>query len=221
MSPPIPVKSVVKRRDLDGTKIAAALGSLTTTCNVGATATEVQTDPVCAAAHADLQAKVTAAVTGLTDKQAADQKAKVAGKKLFAAFHLVRKALATYETAVNAMAKGDAAIIHKAGSESRPEAPPTSPVVQRAEKLTSRVGKNARESVLRWAVTPGAAMFAVEANFDPQNPGSTWTSLGTTTRRTKAVIAPTAAAQFLVRVAALDSDGKAADWSDTILATAR
>jgi hypothetical protein len=64
-------------------------------------------------------------------------------------------------------------------------------------------------------------MFAVEVNYEPQTPAAPWTSLGTTTRRTKLVTVPNLAGQFLARIGALDSDGKAADWSDTILATAR
>ncbi len=64
-------------------------------------------------------------------------------------------------------------------------------------------------------------MFAIEVNFDPKNPASPWTSLGTTTRRTKLVTVPTPGAQFLARIGAMDSDGVAAEWSDTVLATAR
>jgi hypothetical protein len=64
-------------------------------------------------------------------------------------------------------------------------------------------------------------MFAVEVSHDALSPVATWISLGTTTRRTKLVTVPNPAGQFLARIAALDSDGKAADWSDVILATAR
>lgn len=221
MVPQAPVKSCVKRRMLDGKKVAEALGMLTTTCKAGATCTEVQGEPVCAAALADLQAKVTVAIAYLSDKQTADQAAKASGAKLLAAFQQVRVSLTTYETSVNAVARGDAAVINKAGIESRPDAPSAAPSLERTEKVTYTLGKSSRESVIHWRRTPGASMFAVEVNYEPQNPEAPWTSLGTTTRRSKRVTAPSPAGQFLVRIRAMASDGTAADWSDTILATAR
>src|SRR4051812_8376465 len=123
MNPQSPVKSCVKRRMLDGKEVADALAALTTTCNAGAQCADVQSDPVCTAAQADLQAKVTAASACLVIKQKADQDAKAAGKSLFTAFQLVRAALTTYETSVNGVAKGEAAVINKAGCDARPEAP--------------------------------------------------------------------------------------------------
>jgi hypothetical protein len=221
MNPQNPVKSCVKRRMLDGKEVADALSALTTTCNAGALCADVQSDPVSAAAQVDLQAKVTAASACLVVKQKADQDATAAGKNLFTAFQLVRASLATYEMSVNGIAKGDAAVIHKAGCDSRPEAPSSPPAVAKVAKVTYTLGKGTKESVLRWPETPGAAMFAVEVNYDPSNPAAPWTSLGTTTRRTKLVTVANPSAQFLARIGALDSDGKAADWSDTILATAR
>ena len=221
MNPQTPVKSCVKRRMLDGKEVADALATLATTCNAGAQCTDVQNDPVCAAAQIDLQAKVTAASTSLVVKQKADQDAKAAGKNLFTAFQLVRTALTTYETSVNGMARGDASVIHKAGCDSRPEAPSTTPPVEKVAKVTYTLGKNAKESVLHWPETPGAAMFAVEVNYDPSNPAAPWVSLGTTTRRAKRVTVPNLAGQFLARIGAMDSHGTAADWSDVILATAR
>jgi hypothetical protein len=64
------------------------------------------------------------------------------------------------------------------------------PSVEKIEKITYTLGKNTRESVLHWTETPCAAMFAIEANYDPHNPASPWTSLGTTTRRSKLVTVP-------------------------------
>jgi hypothetical protein len=206
---------------LDGKDVTEALSALTITCNAGAASTDVQSDPVCAAAQADLQTKVTAANQYLATKQKADQDAAAAGKKLFAAFKLVRSSLSTFESAVNAVAKGDAAIITKAGCEARPETPVASSAVEKVEKVTSTLGKNAKESLLHWPEAPGAAMYAVEVNHDPQNPAAPWISLGTVTRRTKLVTTPNPTGQFLARIGALDSDGKAADWSDPILAIAR
>jgi hypothetical protein len=133
---------------LDGKDVADALSALTTTCNAGAACTDVQSDPVCAAAQADLQTKVTAASLCLATKQKADQDADAAGKKLFTAFKLVRSSLTTYESAVNGVSKGDAAIITKAGCEARPETPVASSDVEKVEKVTSTLGKNAREAVL-------------------------------------------------------------------------
>lgn len=221
MNPQTPVKSCVKRSMLDGKDVSDALTTLTTTCNAGAASSEVQADSVCNAALADLQAKVTVAKKCLDDKKKADQEADAAGKKLFAAFKLVRTALSTYETSVNGIAKGDASIITKAGCDARPEAPASPPSLSRVEQVGYSLGKSAKECVLRWPETAGAAMFAVEVSFDPKNPAAPWTSLGTTTRRTKVVTVPTPGAQFLARIGAMNSDGVQADWSDVILATAR
>ena len=196
MNPQSPVKSCVRRNMIDGKDVADALTVLTATCNAGAACTDVQNDAVGAAAQADLQAKVTAASLALGVKQKADQDARAAGKKLFSAFTLVRAALATYETSVNGIAKGDAAIINKAGCDARPEVSGSSPQVSKVEKITSALGKNARESVLRWPATAGATMFAVEVNYDPKNPSAPWTPLGTVTRRSKLVTVPNPASQF-------------------------
>jgi hypothetical protein len=111
MNPQNPVKSTVKRRLLDGKEVADALALLTVMCNAGAQCSDVQSDPVCSAALTDLQTKVTAASGFLGVKQKADLDAKAAGKKVFTSFQLVRAALSTYETSVNGVAKGDAAII--------------------------------------------------------------------------------------------------------------
>jgi hypothetical protein len=75
--------------------------------------------------------------------------------------------------------------------------------------------------MLRWAAASGATGYAVEVNFTPGNPAGPWTSLGTGSRRTRLVTAPTPGAHFPARVAAVASDGTQTPWSATILVTAR
>ena len=58
-------------------------------------------------------------------------------------------------------------------------------------------------------------------NFTPQNPAGPWVAIGNCTRRSKVVTAPTVGAQFLAQILAVASDGTQADWSDTVLVTAR
>ena len=160
MNPQDPVKSTVKRQTLQGKKVADALAVLTTTCNAGAQCTEVQGDAVAAAALTDLVGKVTTANTCVMAKQKIDQDRKAAAKKVNSAWTHVKTSLTTYETSVDGVAAGDAAVITKAGLESRHEAPTTTPTLQQVVKVTSTLGKVAQQSVLHWPKTPDRAPWS-------------------------------------------------------------
>ena len=216
-----PVLSTVQRTLLRGKKVPDALSALGSTCSAGAQCTQVQTSPVATAALGDLKVKVDTANTSLVTKKKADQDARTAGKTLRNDVKSVRVSLGTYETAVAGVSGGDAAIITKAGLPSRPVAPTAKPPMQMVTKLTAAVGKTAKTAKLRWPVAPGAASYAIQVNWTPQSPGGPWINLGTCTRRSKVVTAPTPGAQFLVQVASVTSDGTPAEWCDAILATAR
>jgi hypothetical protein len=216
-----PVVSTVKRGTLKGKKPADALTVVNATCNAGAQCPEVTGSPVANAALADLQGRVVIANNSLAavQKIAVDQSA--AEEKLILDLRGVEVALSVYESAVNGVAGGAAAVIAKAGLPSRPEAPSARPGLERALTLTITAGKNAREAVLRWPAAAGAAMYAIEVNWTPKDPAAPFVSLGTVTRRSKLVTAPAPATSFLARVASLDSDGNASDWSDPVLGTTR
>ena len=213
MPPPLPVKSTVNRSALNKKKMPEALTTLTATCASGATCAQVTGSPIANAALTNLGATVTTS----TQSVGAATQAKKAQKD----FQQVRIAFSTYETAVSGVAGGDAAVIHAAGLDSRPEAPSATPELTKLEKVTVQPWKLATEARLRWPEMLGAAMYAVQVNFTPATPAGPFTSLGTTTRLTKVVKAPTAGAQFLVQVAAVTSDGTVGEWSDAVLATAR
>jgi hypothetical protein len=221
MPSPIPVKSTVNRSALSKKRMPEAITSLQATVASGAVCPEVTGSPVAAAALANLEAAV--ATSAQSVSVAADTKidAQAATRQAQKDFQKVRIALSTYETAVIGVAGGDAAIIHQAGLEARPEAPVASPPITKLAKLTSEPWKLSAEARLRWPEMAGAAMYAVQVNFTPQNAGSSYTVLGTTTRLTKVVKAPTAGAQFLAQVAPVSSDGTVGEWSDAVLATAR
>lgn len=221
MNPQNPVTSVVKRGTLKGKKVPEALAAVTNTCSAGAQCPEVQADLIAQAAHAELQAKVAVAGTALTTKLQLEQELKTAEKTLSKAFRQVKTSLVTYESSVNALSAGDAAVINKAGLEARAEAKAPSAPVEKVLKVTSSPGQVPGQARIQWPATPGADHFEIQVNLTPQDPAGTWTSLGTCARRTKLVTAASHEGQLLVRIAAIASDGTRADWSDAILATAR
>ncbi len=221
MPPPLPVKSTVNRSALNKKKMPEALTTLTATCASGATCAQVTGSPIANAALTNLGAAVTTSAQSVGAATQAKKDAQTAAKKAQKDFQQVRIAFSTYETAVSGVAGGDAAVIHAAGLDSRPEAPSATPELTKLEKVMVQPWKLATEARLRWPEMPGAAMYAVQVNFTPATPAGPFASLGTTTRLTKVVKAPTAGAQFLVQVAAVTSDGTVGEWSDAVLATAR
>ncbi len=121
-----------------------ALSTLDTTCAAGAQCAEVQGSPVAAQALGVLQKAVTEAHASLSQKQTLAQALLAALKALKLDYEAVRVALGTYESAVTAVAGGDASVINKAGLLSRSQAPvpaqalgPVSAVYAKPWKLQS------------------------------------------------------------------------------------
>jgi hypothetical protein len=220
MSNPNPTRSTVRRTLIRKLKVPDALSILNTACSAGGACPQVQGSPLATEALGELKEAVSVATAFLTTKQKADQDGRAAGKALKKQLRTVRTALFTYETAVNGVADGDAAVITKAGLPSRDESPAPK-ALEMVNKLSSSLGPNPKQARISWAEAPGATGYAVEVNFAPQASPPGWVSLGTCSRHTKMVTAPAPGAQFLVRIAAIASDGTLSDWCDPILATAR
>ena len=166
-----------------------------------------------------LQKAVTTCNGSLGNRLSLAQALATAIKVLAGNFGQVTTALTTYETAVNAMANGDASIISKAGClASGPKPGPTAlgPVTV----VHSKPGKTPAESILSWPPGPGATGYALQVNFTPQSPTGPWTTLTSGTGRRRIVKAPAPGAQFLAQVASLGTDGTQSAWSVAILATA-
>jgi hypothetical protein len=215
-----PNRTTVRRTLLKGKKPPEAMTVLANVCSAGALCPQVQASPIAMAALTTLQADVKTAAGSLTSKQALIQAVLTAIKQFQQDFDAVKVSLATYETLVDALARGDGVIINKAGLLSRSEKPVKVPLGE-ISKLRSRPGKHPTESVVAWGAAASADSYALELNFNPANPAGPWVAGGTSSRRTRVVAAPTQGAQFLARVAPVASDGTVAPWSDPILAVAR
>jgi hypothetical protein len=213
-------RAAVRRTLIRGKKLPDCLTTLDAVCSTAAQSTDVQNSPVAKQALDDLQKAVAAAQTSLSNKLTIAQSLLAAIKTLGDDFAEVKVALASFETAVDTIAKGDATVINKAGLLSRVVAKAAAASLQRVSVVRTKPGKNPTEAIVTWPAAPGATGYAVEVNFTPQVAGSPWTAHGFGSGRRRVVKGAAPAAQFLVRVASVASDSTQADWSDPVLATA-
>jgi len=217
--PTNPNQATVRRTLLQRTTIADGLTTLDNVCSAGAQSAEVQASPVAQQALLALQKTVTTAHGSLATRVQIGQTLQAAIKALRRDVQAVRVAVRTYEAAVGALAQGDAAVINKAGLQSRAQKTPPVPL-GKVSVVHSKPGKHAAEAILTWPRAPGATGYAIEVNFTPQTPTGPWTAITSGSSRRRAVKGPAPGAQFLVRIASLGSDGTQSEWSDAILATA-
>jgi len=215
-----PSQVTVRHTPLKKGKVDAGATTLDKIVTTGAQSAAVQNDPLCKQALANLQGKTATVHTSIAAKKQAAQTLDSASMTLKLDYGAARSALVTYEEGVRVLANGDASIIAGAGLLTRDMSPPE-PQLAVVVEVIGKKGKLAAEGVVKWPEVAGATSYAVQVNFTPQTPSSAYTALGTATRRTRVVKAPTAGAQFLVQVAAVASDGTQSAWSDAILVTAR
>jgi hypothetical protein len=212
-------QATVRRTMLKNKSAPESLSLLNAVCSAGAQCPEVQGSPIAQAALSELQHAVTVAHTSLTSKEAITKTLMAAQKTLDVDLGTVKTALDTYQVAVVALAKGDAALINKAGLPSRDKhAPPAA--LEKVAAVVSKPGKNPEEAIVSWPAAAGAIAYTPEVNYTPQAPNGPWTALTPGRGRRRVVKAPQPGAQFLVRVAALGNGNKQSAWSDPILATA-
>ncbi len=219
MSNPNPTPAVVRRNLLTRKSVAAGLSSLTTACTTAATCPQVQASPLAQQALTLLQKSVTTAGASLSTKQSAELALATARKSLQADFKAVRIALTTYETAVQSIAGGSAAVIVAAGLTARDQKPPTA-TLEPVSIVRTKPGKHPTEAIVTWPAAPGATGYALEVCYAPQATPLAWVALTSGTGRRRVVKAQAVGGQLLVRVAALGSDGTQADWSPAVMATA-
>ncbi len=220
MSNPTTTKPAAVRRSLLNRKsVASCLTTLVATCSSGSQCPEVQASPVASQALSALTNAVNHANTSLSSKEAAAVALKSSTKALTLDFTSVKTALSTYETAVAGLAGGSASIITKAGLIVRETKAPTA-ALGAVTAVHTKPGKRTAEAIVSWPAAPGATGYALEVCFTPQATPTTWTSLASGSSRRRTVKAPLGGEQFLVRVAAVASDGTPSDWSDAVLATA-
>ena len=213
-----PQNARVRRALFTGKTVPEILSTLDTVCAAGAQSPEVQASPVAHEALIVLQQALGSTHGSLSTRQSLAQALMAAAKALRLDVAGLKRAVGTYESAVDAIAGGDAAVINKAGLLSRQAKPP--PVtLGKVPALHSRPGTRTTEAILRWPRGPGATGYALEVSFTPQDPSAPWIALGTGARRTRVVKGPAPASQFLARVASVAGDGTLSEWTDPVLVT--
>jgi hypothetical protein len=220
MSNPNPTHSTVKHTPLNVHKASAGLDALQAILVAGASSPDVQNSPLAKQAFTDLQGAVGALGTSLTNKLNLATALMAAVKALKVDFLAAEVAERTYEAAVNSIAKGDAAVITKAGLQARAQKTPPA-ALGTVKDLRSKPGKEVKQSILTWPEVAGATSYAVQVNFTPGNPTGPYTAIGSGSSRRRVVTAPAQGAQFLAQVAAIASDGTQSAWCEPILATAK
>jgi hypothetical protein len=212
--------SVVRRSTASQKTPPECLTVLDNVCDAGAQCPEVQGNPIAQHALSLLQQSTDAAHKSLNAKLALAQGLTTAIKTLEIDLATATEALRVYETAVGAVAKGNGALIHKAGLLSR--ARMSVPVaLGEMTNVTSKEGKQNGEAIVTWPQVPGAKAYALEVNLTPENPSGSWTALEPGGGRRRVVTTATRGAKVLVRVAAIGNGNKQSAWSDPILVTTR
>jgi hypothetical protein len=212
--------STVKRTPLDVHKASAGVTALQAVIAAGMASPDVQASPVAKQALADVQTTVGALSATLTSKAGSETSLTAARSALTTQFAAVEVATRTYESTINSIAAGDAAIITKAGLLARGQKTPPAALGE-VKDARSTLGKAVRESVVRWPEVPGATSYALQVNWTPTVATATYTALPSGSSRRRVILAPAAGAQFLVQIAAIASDGTQSAWCDPYLATAR
>jgi len=212
--------SVVRRSTVRQKTPPERLTVLDSVCDAGAHCPEVQSNPIAQHALSRLLQATDTAHKSLNAKLALTQGLTTAIKTLEIDLAAAAEALGVYETAVGAVAKGNGALIHKAGLLSR--ARRSAPVaLGEMTSLSYKEGKHNGEAIVTWPKVPGAKAYALEVNLTPENPGGPWTALAPGVGRRRVVTTATRGAQVLVRVAAIGNGNKQSAWSDPILVTTR
>jgi hypothetical protein len=220
MSNENPTQAVVRRGLLKNKSAPECMTLLETVCTAGTQCPEVQASPAALPTLEALKKAVGTWQADVIDRQMLAQALLVAIKSQHQSFEEVKAMLATYEAAINALAKGNAVLINKAGLQARDQTTmPTA--LDKVPVVHGKPGTHRCEAILAWPPGPGATSYAIEVNFAPQDPSAPWTALTSGTNRQRTVKGPTPGCQFLARVASLAADGTQSAWSDAILATAR
>jgi hypothetical protein len=215
-----PNHATVRSTPIRGKTVAESLSTLDNVCSAGAQSADVQGSPIAKQALAALQTAVTTAHTGLTTRQQLATALIAAIKALHIDIGVVRTALVTYESVVNGVANGSAAVINKAGLLTRTPKPAVKTALGKVSVVHTKVGKHPAEGIISWPPGPGATNgYGIEVNYTPQTPAGPWVALTSGTGRRRVVKAPTPGAQILARVASLGAGGTQSDWSDPVLVT--
>lgn len=220
MSDQNPTQSVVQRGQLRRKSVPEALSLLDTVCSAAAQCPEVQGDPVALHTLAVLQQALAKTHGSLAERQKLAQALTAAIKTLALDFGELKGAFVSFETAIDVLAKGNAALINRAGLRSRDAKTPPA-ALETVTEVHCAPGKRPREAIITWPAARGATSYAIEINATPALPEGPWTALVSGTARRRVVVAPAPGAPVLVRVAALGAFGEQAEWSSPALATAR
>ena len=213
-------KATVKSRPLSVYKAAACVTDLKAQIAAGKSCPAVQSSPLAKKALDAQQASVAILSAMLTTKANCIKALAAATKAITTQFPKVVGRTRLYESAVDDIAHGDAAIITAAGVLSRDESTPAA-ALGIVTDVTSKPGKAAKETVVTWPKVPGATSYAMQANLDAAAPTGPYTALPSGSSRRRVILAPARGAQILVQIAAVASDGTQSAWCAPVLATAK
>jgi hypothetical protein len=202
---PLPVKSA-----------SGGLAAIEGVCRVAAQSKRILLSPPGHQALDDVQAAVKTANGSLASKQELTALLALACKAAGNDAAELVIAVRLYETAVAAVARGNASILRAAGFE--PRVRDRSGVFGTVTGMKSKPGTHAMDVLVSWPAVPCAKTYAVEVSYTAGGP---WHPAGTSGGRRRLLKGRAPASQLLVRVAAIKADGTRAAWSDPILVTTR
>jgi hypothetical protein len=216
--PNVTKNAKVSRAQISREKEADAIVKAEQICAAGAQSQKVQGSAIVKPALDALQTNVKQGRQFLNQKVQLAQALALATKSFGNSFGKIVSSLATYETSVEDLAGGDAAVIVDAGCTPRDTTSPTS-TLGMVTDAAGGLGKMPAQTILTWSKVSGATHYAIEINMTPATPAGPWTALPTGSRRRRVITSPAPGMQMLVRVAAVASDGTQSPWSSPILVT--
>jgi hypothetical protein len=213
-------RSTVRRTLIGPQRIAEVLVVLNNACTAGAQCPAVQNAVGAKQALANLTTAVVAAAAAHASRLSFLSLLATEAQALRLGIAGCAGALRTYESAVNALAAGNASIIHKAGLPSRAQKIPPSPLGE-IGSVKQKPGKLLATAILSWPKVARATGYAIQVNPTPATPSGPWTALSSGSSRRRVVSGPGPGSQILVQIAALAGNGAQSAWSAPILVTTR
>jgi hypothetical protein len=215
-----PNRATVKHTPLTNAKVSKGVSTLNAIVGSGTQSADVQSSPIAKQALSNLQTASNTLAASVATKVSLGNAFAAAIRAMGVNVVAAATALRTYESAVNTMAEGNAAIITAAGLLARDESTPKS-ALGLVTGVHQKLGKLSTEAILMWPKVPGATGYAIQVNMTPATPAGPWTSVASGSSRKRVLNGPGPASQFLARVAAVASNGTQTDWSTPILVVTR
>src|SRR5262249_50437938 len=142
-----PTRVLVRHMPLKGQPLSKCLTALVSVCEAGAQCAEVQGSPAAVAVLADLKGAVTTVQGSLGKKVSAAQVLLMATNVLKIDVQHMATMVRAYEAVVGVVAKGNAAIVSKAGLLSREQQAAVPPPLGQVSVVHWKPGKRSAEAI--------------------------------------------------------------------------